>query len=250
MGTITMETRPPALAEAVAGRLIPPGSRESVLGDLSESYTTLSRYVFETVNVVARLVLRRLALIVKTESGLLASEGGLFLTALAHPQIFRAGVRSAPMLEIPAVVMFLALLVLDAYIDTDVSDRSEQAFESALARSFRDVSIAIGFGWLVEIAVRTLARGYGVTNQALFDLSAFCFLMCGAIRTAWWALYIPGTRRFRLKMSDMPEPPSEEELRWKSRRLQQDNVGQIAWMAVGCRSPGLARWSGLTAAAR
>src|SRR5262245_36072085 len=40
-----METRPPALAERVVRALVPPASREHVLGDLDERYESPRQYV-------------------------------------------------------------------------------------------------------------------------------------------------------------------------------------------------------------
>src|SRR5579871_4163003 len=34
-------------------------------------------------------------------------------------------------------------------------------------------------------------------RENLLDLSAFTFLVLGSLRAAWWALYVPGTRRGR-----------------------------------------------------
>jgi hypothetical protein len=44
-----METRPPALAEAVVRALVPPASREHVLGDLHERFTSTRQYLLDAL---------------------------------------------------------------------------------------------------------------------------------------------------------------------------------------------------------
>jgi len=44
-----METRPHALAEAAVRALVPPASREHVLGDLQERFTSTRQYVFDAL---------------------------------------------------------------------------------------------------------------------------------------------------------------------------------------------------------
>ena len=49
-----METRPPALMTRLVRALIPPASREHVLGDLNERYVSPRQYVFEALRALPR----------------------------------------------------------------------------------------------------------------------------------------------------------------------------------------------------
>ena len=55
-----VETRPPALAEAVVRALVPPASREHVLGDLHERYTSPRHYVLDALSTLPFVVASRI----------------------------------------------------------------------------------------------------------------------------------------------------------------------------------------------
>ena len=63
-----METGPSALIEAIVGRLVPPASREHVLGDLRERTATTREYVAEAIRVVPLVMYSRMR---RTFDGLL-----------------------------------------------------------------------------------------------------------------------------------------------------------------------------------
>lgn len=51
-----METCPPRIIEAIIERLVPPASRESVLGDWNESYASTPDYVLRALSALPLLV--------------------------------------------------------------------------------------------------------------------------------------------------------------------------------------------------
>ena len=55
----TVETRPPKVIERVAQLLMPPASREHVLGDLSERYVSPRQYLVDAVRILPFVVLSR-----------------------------------------------------------------------------------------------------------------------------------------------------------------------------------------------
>ena len=103
----TLEARPPALIDAVVRTLIPPASREHVMGDLWERYRSPLRFVLDAVKTMPFVIASRIrrtstvgALVVQAFVlcvGLAAGSGG-FVPAVA-----------------PLVVMLLTLVLRDAY---------------------------------------------------------------------------------------------------------------------------------------
>src|SRR5262245_33562935 len=54
-----METRPPEIIERIVAWLIPPMSREHVLGDLSERYTSPRQYVLDAMRTLPFVIASR-----------------------------------------------------------------------------------------------------------------------------------------------------------------------------------------------
>jgi hypothetical protein len=191
MEPASMATRPPALIEAIAARLIPPDSREHVLGDLHERYTTPGRYARDVVSLAPRLVVRRVWRILKAEYGLYCAEFAGVVAFVASHQRAR--------LLIPSATIVLVLMLRDAYVDVTewpgTAEGRGDAFASALTGSLRDQLLAIAAMWLAQLAV--VPPAYRTATDVLLNLSGYSLLMLGAIRVGWWALYVPGTRRSR-----------------------------------------------------
>src|ERR1041384_7011861 len=55
-----METRPPALIEKLVRALIPPASREHVVGDLNERYVSPRQYLLDALRALPYLIASRL----------------------------------------------------------------------------------------------------------------------------------------------------------------------------------------------
>jgi hypothetical protein len=62
-----METRPPRLIEAIIERLVPPASRESVLGDWNERYASTPEYVLRALSALPFLVASQIRRTFKVE---------------------------------------------------------------------------------------------------------------------------------------------------------------------------------------
>ena len=55
-----MHSAPPKAVEKIVGLLIPPASREEVLGDLFERYTSSGQYILEALLVVPMVIASRI----------------------------------------------------------------------------------------------------------------------------------------------------------------------------------------------
>lgn len=55
-----MHSAPPKTAERIVGFLIPPASREEVLGDLYERCTSSGQYILDALLVLPRVILSRI----------------------------------------------------------------------------------------------------------------------------------------------------------------------------------------------
>ena len=94
-----METGPSALIEAIVGWLVPPASREHVLGDLRERAATTREYVAHAIDVVPAVIFSRLrrtfdgaAWLTRPAMGTLAIGGFLMLipVRVSWDLLFRA----------------------------------------------------------------------------------------------------------------------------------------------------------------
>lgn len=103
----TMETRPPALVDAIVRALIPPACRESVIGDLWERYTTPGRYLGDALRALPFLVLSRLR---RTTNPSMSAVVFLMLYAS-----FQQSVRPWPSGALPAAAILLTFLLRDVY---------------------------------------------------------------------------------------------------------------------------------------
>jgi hypothetical protein len=102
-----METRPPALVDAIVRALIPPACRESVIGDLWERYTTPGRYLGDALRALPFLVLSRLR---RTTNPSMSAVVFLMLYAS-----FQQSVRPWPSGALPAAAILLTFLLRDVY---------------------------------------------------------------------------------------------------------------------------------------
>ncbi|HMI96754.1 MAG TPA: hypothetical protein VK479_09605, partial [Micropepsaceae bacterium] len=55
-----MESRPPALIDRAVRLLIPPASREAVVGDLWERYASPLQYLFEALRILPYLIVSQI----------------------------------------------------------------------------------------------------------------------------------------------------------------------------------------------
>ena len=101
-----METGPPALIEAIVGLLIPPASREHLLGDLRERYVSTRQYLVDAVRVVPLVMLSRMR---RTSDWLLTALQAYVLFLVFRPPTFAPGLAGALPLVLPIGTALVAL---------------------------------------------------------------------------------------------------------------------------------------------
>lgn len=109
----TMETRPPALVDAIVRALIPPACRESVIGDLWERYTTPGRYLGDAIRTLPFLVVSRLR---RTTNASMSAVVFLMLYASFQQSVLRW-----PSGAVPAAAVLLTFLLRDVYRDAAIT---------------------------------------------------------------------------------------------------------------------------------
>ena len=103
-----MTSSPPAAIESVVGLFVPPLTREHVLGDLAERYTSPGQYLLDALRTVPAVVISQIR---RTSFFLLWPMIGLGLTIA-----FGRGAEDWwPRAVIPAVITLLAFMFRDAY---------------------------------------------------------------------------------------------------------------------------------------
>ena len=112
-----METGPRPLIERLVGALIPPPSREHVLGDLCQRYRSDWQYVLDAGRVVPHVVWSQIR---RTSSPtLLVAEFVLVYLAFASAAFSVTGFFSQPLalyqLVVPAILALVTLVLRDAY---------------------------------------------------------------------------------------------------------------------------------------
>lgn len=104
-----VETGPPEIIEAVVRALVPPASREHVLGDLRERYVSPRRYVVDALRTVPFVVASRIRRTVSVA-------GMAFLTFATWFGIFHGSMQKNWLAAtIPTVAVIGALVLRDAY---------------------------------------------------------------------------------------------------------------------------------------
>jgi len=103
-----MRTSPPSVIESIVGLLVPPLAREHVLGDLAERYTSLGKYVLDTLRTVPAVVISQIR---RTSYFPMWPVIGFGLTIA-----FGRGAEAWwPLAVIPSVITLLAFMFRDAY---------------------------------------------------------------------------------------------------------------------------------------
>ena len=145
-----MKITPPKWAEALVGLLIPPASRDDVLGDLHERYAGPRQYLFDAVCTVPWVIVSKIRR--TTTPRMFLMEGlVLFLSFLAaaryRDSIILTDGRGLWWLAISTAIGMAALVLADAY--ARVSQRW------ALA-SIRGAVLGVGFTVLFQVILSTV----------------------------------------------------------------------------------------------
>jgi hypothetical protein len=149
-----METGPPKLIEALIERLVPPASRESVMGDWAERYKSPAQYVFSALSALPFIVASRILRTFRLAA--FFSEAAVLYFAFAGASLAGSGGLNNPPLPL-AIMIGIALFVLvvrDAYTNPE---------EQPARRALRDVGFSIG----IAICSEGLLRDLQTLNLAL-----------------------------------------------------------------------------------
>jgi hypothetical protein len=161
-----METRPPALAEAVVRALVPPASREHVLGDLHERFTSTRQYLLDALAALPFIVGSRIR---RTTHPI----GFLFTVAFLWFAVFGGpSQKSSLNALIPSVVGTLAFVFRDAYRTLKPRWLREAAFDVAtfaLAVALSQALVALTNPALL-LSTPTLLLGLPIGSVVLFLL--------------------------------------------------------------------------------
>ena len=184
-----METGPPDLVEAIVRLLVPPASREHVLGDLRERYISPLQYIGEAMRVVPLVVVSRVR---RTTDWLLVAVQAYTLLLVFRPQRF-SYTTAELRLVLPIGAALLALALRDAY----ASPRRRwpagagEAFDSALMRALGAALLAM----TAACVPQTLLSLFDVGATWHLPSSGFItgvfggLLMLVPIRIAWELLF-------------------------------------------------------------
>jgi hypothetical protein len=207
-----MEARPPALIEAVVGRLIPPAFREHVLGDLHERYTSPSSYLLDVARVVPLLIAGRLR---TTFDGFVVL-GELQIILLTFYTVMSRAYRTSPLRAaacvVPACAVLVMLCVRDAYAPESSGTKGDvdALFGSALVRAAGDIAFATACASVSAIIIGAIAPDLLPSTHAMADALTGSGLMLFAWRAAWRTQFSPGSRRMRvLPLSRVGNPRRE-----------------------------------------
>ena len=116
-----MKSRPPAAFESAVSLFVPPLTREHVLGDLAERYTSPGQYFLEALRTVPAVVVSQIR---RTSFFLLWPMIGLGLTIAFG----RGAELWWPSAVIPAIVTLLAFMFRDAYRVPDLTRPRRKGF--------------------------------------------------------------------------------------------------------------------------
>jgi hypothetical protein len=109
-----MKSRPPATIESAVSMFVPPLTREHVLGDLAERYTSSGQYFLEALRTVPEVVVSQIR---RTSFFALWPMIGLGLTIAFG----RGAEQWWPRAVMPAIITLLAFMFRDAYRVPDLT---------------------------------------------------------------------------------------------------------------------------------
>ena len=180
-----METGPPTLIEAIVGRLIPPASREHVLGDLRERCRSTPQFLGDAIRTLPFVVASQLR---RASDRLLILMQGYTLFLVFRPQRFSSATFDQIWgLALPIAAALLMLALRDAYArvaqDSSPSrpenarrrEDVESAFDKAVGRALVDAALAAIAAWVATPAIGTHAIG--------------AFLMLTPVRIGWEMMF-------------------------------------------------------------
>ncbi|MDQ2711715.1 MAG: hypothetical protein M3Y24_05665 [Acidobacteriota bacterium] len=172
-----MHSAPPEIIERIVSFLIPPSSREEVLGDLYEGCTSSGQYIQDAIRVVPMVILSRIR---RT-----ADPQVLLMEAVAlYMSYMGTAWRQAPAsiyehygllrLAIPSAMILFGIVIEDAY--TDPSRRS-------LPRLMRGPVLGVGFAYMSQWALSLGSQALALPAWVMLCGSAISLLFSLAVRS-------------------------------------------------------------------
>ena len=132
-----MTPSPPRLLELIVGILIPPASREHVLGDLHERFESTPRYILDAIHTIPLVILSRIRR--TADPQVLLMEAFALYTSFVLAAWRSAGIEFFEdqsgylRLAAPAAITLLALVLIDAYADPRKRSPLRPILSAALA---------------------------------------------------------------------------------------------------------------------
>jgi len=194
------QTLPNTIERAVA-LLIPPASREPVLGDLRERNETTAAYIIDAIKVVPYTIWSRVRRTTSPEL-LLLQAAALSASFLAGAWLYRGSFFLEPTtlirLAIPASAALIALLISDAYVADPKSWRADPiAIASALV-----------LGGLTQGVLFLAYPDWVLTHLRAALIVGNSFMLILAVRT--WRRHGSGAQLLRAKPSFTPRDLTNE----------------------------------------
>lgn len=171
-----MYRRPPRPIEFFVGLLLPPASREHVLGDLHERCTGPVQYVGDAILTVPLVIASRIRRVTDPDVFLMEALS-LYVAYLGSALILAPAVLYRPWgllrLAIPAAVALMVSTLAAAY--SDPRRRSP-------LQPIRDAAIGVACAFLCQDALSLVARGWVLPGWVMAAGSCMSLLLISALR--------------------------------------------------------------------
>jgi hypothetical protein len=171
-----MHSAPPKTVEKIIGFLIPPASREEVLGDLFERCTSSGQYMLEALQVLPMVILSRIRRTADPQV-LLMEALALYLSYMGaawyQDRAFLYQDRGYLRLAIPAAMILLGLILEDAY--------ASPGKRSPLMQ-MRGLILGLGVASLSQVVLSAGNRALALPPWIMLDGSAICLLLASVVR--------------------------------------------------------------------
>ena len=171
-----MHSVPPKAIEKVVGVLLPPASREEVLGDLYERCTSTDQYILDALRVLPMVILSRIRRTTDPQVRFMEALA-LYLSytggAWYQDRAFFYEDHGFLRLAIPSLMVLLGLILEDAYA---VPGRRVPL------RAVRGLVLGLGVAFLGQIVLSRLYPALALPLWILFYGSTICLPLTSAIR--------------------------------------------------------------------
>jgi len=177
-----MHSAPPKTVEKIIGYLIPPASREEVLGDLYERCTSSSQYVLDALGVLPMVILSRIrrtadpqVLLTEALALYLSYMGGAWYLDRAFLYQDRGYLR----LAIPSAMVLLGLIFEDAYATPGKRSQLKQMRGLVLGLGLASLSQIVLLAWGTR---QQEAEALALPPWIMLYGSAMCLLLTSMVR--------------------------------------------------------------------